>query len=75
VNTSTLVAGQFPSQAYLFVYIISKAWGWSASLWRPSIQVVGHECRLALGHRYACYVCMYVCMYECIYLYIHNMYV
>src|SRR6218665_3382962 len=55
VNTSTQVAGQFPSQAYLFVYIISKAWGWSASLWRPSIQVVGHECRLALGHRYACY--------------------
>src|SRR6218665_3235959 len=60
VNSSTQVAGQSPSQAFLFVYIISKAWGWSANLWRPSIQVVGHECRLALVHRYACYVCMYV---------------
>src|SRR6218665_2024988 len=43
VNSSTQVTGQFPSQAYLFVYIISKAWGMSASLWRPSIQVVGHQ--------------------------------
>src|SRR6218665_2674013 len=43
VNSSTQVDGQFPSQAYLFVYIISKAWGRSASLWRPSIQVIGHQ--------------------------------
>src|SRR6218665_3846952 len=43
VNSSTQVAGQFPSQAYLFVYIISKAWGRSASLWRPSIKVLGHQ--------------------------------
>jgi len=43
VNSSTQVASQFPSQAYLFVYIISKSWGRSASLRRPSIQVVGHQ--------------------------------
>src|SRR6218665_3546386 len=30
VNSSTQVAGQFPSQAYLFVSIISKSWGKSA---------------------------------------------
>src|SRR6218665_2930580 len=45
VTSSTQVAGQFPSQAYLFVYIISKAWGRSAGLWRPSIQVLGHQDR------------------------------
>jgi len=43
VNSSTQVAGQFPSQAYLFVYTICNASGRSASLWRPSIQVIGHQ--------------------------------
>src|SRR6218665_1203894 len=39
VNSSTQVAGQFPSQAYLFVYIIGLV---SKSL-ETSIQVVGHQ--------------------------------
>src|SRR6218665_3278366 len=43
VNSSTQVAGQFPSQAYLFVYKICKASGRSVSPWRPSIQVIGHQ--------------------------------
>jgi len=46
VNSSTQVAGQVPSQAYLFCLHnlqICKASGRSASLWRPSIQVIGHS--------------------------------
>ena len=44
VNSShAQVAGQFLCQAYLFVYTICNAWGRLASLWRPSIQVIGHQ--------------------------------
>src|SRR6218665_382591 len=46
VNSITQVTGQFPSEAHLFVYtksLIYNALGKSARLWRPSIQVIGHQ--------------------------------